>query len=719
MGAGLGAKCSTYCTGNFADGEDEGMGLVGLESLSVLDWGHGLSGGEPVGRIFEDNLGVMSVLDRDLLRFSGTSAMSAVSWLLHMGASEDTVDANGTSCLHAACRSGSLSVVRKLLRKAKTSLVNLQDVAGWTPLHIASHMGRRTVVTRLLEAKANAVIKNCRGLTPWELCKDQGTLQALSSSSTAGDGRQVSKSKSQSDDVDERGRGELMMDMMPRFSSRGSQATPEDIVGLPLECEPELFFVNPKPVFQHTTIHKKSLLALAAAIFDMQPSHGLAVAVLAGLEESYTAAMKLLLKHGGVNKEVAGDFLGQSLSVCPLIRFNFFDSLLLLNTGVVSSLKTAFSALGCPTDLRKLDRLLWAMANVWWKKHKSLSISRANTGSTVPLKKPPLAAFGKELVGLELCQYLSGPEVLYHLLFSTVMLHWHIWGGSEIVSKKEPMSEQTWVALNTGMECHGEADVPRHVQSKIFADMLHCSIPELCGDSFGGCLNPHLPADSLDIGNSVPMEALPGTISMSIPRSGKVDFASKLGPRATAEGWISVLHDVLMPGYVGTAECSHMAREREASSHNPSRMWASLCSICLVLSASQPGPGSVPHAIIDCRSLHIVQLDMKARVLKLIGSAQGSAEEAEEPPVKCAKLLLDGRWEEFRLRQLVLRFEQPKMIEIWVKLLMQKPFDATLSPNIAAIIKPEPPTHNGALGAAAATFKHVTDDSNKVFLGFL
>jgi len=278
--------------------------------------------------------------------------------------------------------------------------------------------------------------------------------------------------------------------------------------------------------------------------------------------------------------------------------------------------------------------------------------------------------------------------------------------------------------LNRGMECHGEADVPRHVQSRIYADILQGNIPELCSSS-----SPKSPAESLEIGSTAPLEASVGPIKASMPRSGKLELASVLGPRATAEGWISVLHDVLMPGVIGSAECTHTAREREASSQNPSRMWASLCSICLVLSARQPAPGSVPHAIIDCRGLHITELDMTARVLKLVGSVKKIARpgaddnqlQDEDEPVKAAKLLLDGRWEEFRLRQLVLSFEQTKMLEIWVSLLIQKPFDATLSESVDKIVKHETSVHNGARGTAAATFKHLNavDDSSKVFLGFL
>eukprot|EP00438_Fugacium_kawagutii_P002288 Skav226047 [mRNA] locus=scaffold211:69957:72868:+ [translate_table: standard] len=71
-----------------------------------------------------------------------------------------------------------------------------------------------------------------------------------------------------------------------------------------------------------------------------RPSHGLAIVVLSGLEEGYTSAMKILLKQGNASRMMAGSFLGEPLSVCPLIRFSFFDSLPLLNTGVISCMRS-------------------------------------------------------------------------------------------------------------------------------------------------------------------------------------------------------------------------------------------------------------------------------------------------------------------------------------------------------------------------------------------
>ncbi|CAE8705871.1 unnamed protein product, partial [Polarella glacialis] len=94
------SRCGNYCD-HTQEVEDEPVGLLGLESLSVLDWGQGLSGSEPVGRVFEDSLGSLNRHDRDLLCFASTSLLTAVRWLLHLGADPETCDGCGSSALHA------------------------------------------------------------------------------------------------------------------------------------------------------------------------------------------------------------------------------------------------------------------------------------------------------------------------------------------------------------------------------------------------------------------------------------------------------------------------------------------------------------------------------------------------------------------------------------------------------------------------------------------
>eukprot|EP00435_Cladocopium_sp_Y103_P028973 s2010_g7.t1 len=464
MGAALVLRCSPHCCHQLgAECEEESIGLVGFESLSVLDWGQGLANGEPVGRILHETLNVNEV-DSDLLCFAASSALTVVRWLLRLGARPDVSDCNGTTVLHAAgaCRAGSLAVVKQFIKE--TALLNKPDVAGWTPLHIAAHMGRRAVVVRLIQAKAMPGLVNSRGLKAADLCKDTVTYQAIIRNM----GPEQADPKLFTRGVSLEGTG------LDTFADEECEEDSDDLVGLPQQCEPELFFVNPRPVFSHTVAHRKALLGLAAAVFNLQPSHGLALVVLTGLEEGYTSAMKVLLKQN-VSRTMAGSFLGEPLSVCPLIRFSFFDSLPMLNTG----------------ELQKLDRILWAVASVWWRKHKALKEAGRATQPRRVSKIP-----------MELFQYLSGQEALalYQLMLSTLLLHRRIWGGANNMPTG-PMDFEEWAELNQGIERQGEDNVPLHVQSKIYNDIVSLRVPELCIWQAN---------EVVVLSENIPEEALPG-----------------------------------------------------------------------------------------------------------------------------------------------------------------------------------------------------------------
>ncbi|OLQ15617.1 Unconventional myosin-XVI [Symbiodinium microadriaticum] len=885
MGAALALRCGPACCNQLStECEEESIGLVGFESLSVLDWGQGLVNGEPVGRILEEN--VLSQTDCDLLSFAGSSALVAVRWLLYLGANAEVADGNNTSALHAACRSGSLVLVKQFIKQ--TVLLNSQDVAGWTPLHIAAHMGRKAVALRLLQAQADPSIVNSRGLKPADLCKDTGTYQVIVRFSG---GEQATGPRPFA-------RG-VLGGSSPSPANAFHDEEPDeagealsDLVGLPQQCEPELFFVNPRPVFHHTAVHRKALLSLASAIFNLQPSHGLALVVLMGLEESYTGAMKVLLKHGAVSRQLAGSFLGEPLSVCPLIRFSYFDGLPLLNTGVVSCLRTVFSSLGIPQELQKLDRLLWAIASVWWRKHKALKDSgravaikqqaRANhlgaefTGFDfvyVPYDRHKLvnislafinftdsraakeaqeffhllndahaawnivacagnvqgfsfnaayyvARFGiraihdahapvlfkngmqltdrmeisrlyaslptstlqgaKDFVKaerggssqrgtarrahdliwqptesrlpagpdygwsdshkqlrdnvkammpaglapansvfssppstrspssepdglklsaslcsqildepsgvwifslLELLSYLSSQEVLYQLLYSSVLLHRRVWGGYSSVPLG-PMELETWAELNSGIERHGEDDVPQHVQTRIFTDISTSRVPELSAWERG---NLALVAQNGVGAETIPEEALPGPIGAATDaylaaESRKASNAavvaneesSALQHRATVEGWLWVHTGALLPGSLGSSEWAQnstfssdpVPKEGNQEAGGPHRVWGSLCSMCLVFSSQAPSAVAVPHAVMDCRGLQVldivdeaprragivgqakvVTLAAQPRIGAESGQAGSSTRRASEDLIRAAKLLPDGRWE--------------------------------------------------------------------------
>ena len=74
--------------------------------------------------------------------------ISAIRWYISQGVSANTLDENRTSALHIACRDGSFAIVEELL--AHEANVNMADVGGWTPLHVASHCKRPKICKILL-----------------------------------------------------------------------------------------------------------------------------------------------------------------------------------------------------------------------------------------------------------------------------------------------------------------------------------------------------------------------------------------------------------------------------------------------------------------------------------------------------------------------------------------------------------------------------------------
>lgn len=377
---------------------------------------------------------------------------------------------------------------------------------------------------------------------------------------------------------------------------------------MPLRCEPECFFVNPAPLIRASGPHRKSMLHLAALIFNLRPSYGLAFAVVSGLVDSYTGAMRVFLQHGGACRVKLGGFLGEAFSLCTLIRFSVFDSMPLLHTGVLSALSRAFCVLQLPEDLQKIDRLVRGLAHVWWRKHKALADGFGDNhlamGPQMAAAPSPLQILATdkqshsrsrpmavtvavsveagelpELTGLDLRQYLAGSDALCQLMLSTVLLHWYVHSNGS--GPGRPLPCDAWIALNRGIEVGG-MDVPEHVQRRVYAAVCKGFRQELA-----------LAAPSVEArhrvapsGNSVPcMPAVPVVAAgrergfalvaalessspgalraaeAAVPEAGTPSRPlSALSVCATAEGWVQLLGGAL-PCPEGSARgtCEHTA----------------------------------------------------------------------------------------------------------------------------------------------------------------
>lgn len=87
-------------------------------------------------------------------------------------------DKNGYSYLHAAAQSGSIDVIKKLLRKGAN--IDIKDKFGKTPLMVAiseyypEHRNNRTIIDLLIENGADVKAKTNSNIVCKEFAKKKG-----------------------------------------------------------------------------------------------------------------------------------------------------------------------------------------------------------------------------------------------------------------------------------------------------------------------------------------------------------------------------------------------------------------------------------------------------------------------------------------------------------------------------------------------------------------
>lgn len=672
-------------------------------------------GGDPAGATFEETLEDLNALDRQLLLFCATSNLSAVRWLLHLGAHWDACDANSTTCLHVACRAGALAIVKELLQYRE--LLKALDVAGWTALHIAVLMGRREVVVLLLQAGTPPQVRNSKGQVAAELCADNGTYEAIRSFELH---QQQSPGKI----------WQFSRDMGPG----------EDIIGSRLQYEP--FFVPRQPVIRSQQ-YKKEFQRIGMLMFNRQPGFGLAFLVASGVARDYPVDMSTFLRRSKVDIKQVGGFLGEAFSLSHTIRLEFINSVVLQNTGVVSALIQVFHMLQLPDDLQKINRLVHGVARIWWRQHERMlkDLSSGNAGVHQRQRaagEAPQLHLSEELVGLELKQYLTSSDALHQLMFSAVLLHWYVYRDN--AQPKREMEYEVWKQLNVGIE-QGGGDVPEHVQQQIHTLIGKAFIPELAvaTDHRGGRNRGDAAAGGPDEGGG-----------HGPADDGRLK-ASSLGPYAAAEGWVQIVGGGFprpqgMSG-VQTVTYKHVSSIFSEVTHNSSGMpfgsplmeehggrqrlqhaqgqpataeagsgpsmpglssaaggvapgtihtaaaqrrddqaWLSLCYTLLFFSAS-PQFG-VPYAFIELRKVCVAAVDEEAHVLAIVGAPEPEECDGDtaaagigppldstacndpsgtkgSTPINIVLLLPDGRWQELSLPRLELRLPSSVDLATW------------------------------------------------------
>lgn len=666
-------SCSKACTNCAADCARPGHGLA-------EDFDDDRPGGDPAGATFEETLEDLSSLDRQLIQFCATSNLAAVRWLIFLGAHWEACDANGTTCLHSACRAGALAVVKELLRYP--DLVEAVDCANWSPLHIAALMGRREVVISLLQARASLTVRNSKGQVAAELCADSGTHEAI-----------------RSFEMHQR-----TSPMRPWVYGKEGAAS-EDLVGSRLQYEP--FFVPRQPVLRSSQ-YKKELQRIGMVVFNRQPGFGLALLVACGIARDYPVDLSTFLRRSKVDIKQVGSFLGEAFSLAHTIRLEFINSVVLQNTGVVSALIQVFHMLQLPDDLQKINRLVHGVARIWWRQHERLlkeGTPKDGVRSTSP-EKPvmPQLHLSEELVGLELKQYITSSDALHQLMFSTVMLHWHMYKEKDKQPKRD-LTFEKWRALNAGIESDG-GDVPEHVQLQIFTLISKAFVPELAVASEASRPSPVLEGGE-DEGT--------GTSAGSEETRSRALLLSQF---ASTEGWAQIVGggfpkptglkgvQTLTYSHVSSifSEVTHAKKSsalRPGHSNRPAEVvaapavgplrrddfvWLSAC-FSLLFFTSQP-QGGAPYAFLELRSVGVQGIDEGNRVVTLVGLASPGTEPGGEVPTRgdpngqscggdslvpsgppaaimLVLLLPDGRWQELNLMKLELRLPTAKELSQW------------------------------------------------------
>jgi len=109
----------------------------------------------------------------------------------------------------------------------------------------------------------------------------------------------------------------------------------------------------------------------------------------------------------------------------------------------VSGLAKVFQQFQIPSDLRKIDRLVQCIAQIWWRQHEQVIESMPR-----PCQDEEDNG-NNEFEGMALMQHLSDYDVLHQLMLSTVLLHWNLYAP---LPPSQRISPETWLELNAGIE---------------------------------------------------------------------------------------------------------------------------------------------------------------------------------------------------------------------------------------------------------------------------
>mmetsp|Transcript_2552 Transcript_2552/g.7586 ORF Transcript_2552/g.7586 Transcript_2552/m.7586 type:complete len:749 (-) Transcript_2552:50-2296(-) len=647
---------------------------------------------DPAGTIFNDTLQGLVGLDKEALRFASTSNLSAVRWLLSMGASTKAKDRNSTTMLHAACRSGSCLIVQELVKQGVP--LDAQDSSGWTPLHIVSIMGRRDLALLLLRVRASVNVKNKKGTTPLMLCSDPGTKEVLEEFSTES---KVARPHPKP----------FLADMLVHNPGGNN----DDYTST--TCEP--FFVPRLPLCRNE-LHRPEVTHLGLDLFRQSAGHGLAFFVATGIVHDHPTDLSQFLLKQPVDPVQLGEFLGEEFSLAQTLRLAYIHSVDVTNTGVVGALRKAFNHMRAPLDLGKIDRIVSAVAYLWWRQHDAGSwdesvqhvqdseeldwstvfaedCGASGSGGGGGEPKPPKPP--EELAGMRLRQAVRSVEGLRRLMFSTVMLAWNIHRAARIFPGSESprrMSLAAWLDMNLGIEADG-TNLPIHLQKSIYQTVLD----HPCGNLLpaGSAISTAQDGGSGGSGSVEEEEPSPSATALamqdssvlvkgwaSIPRGGLerhepnlLNFAGggmKLAQCVFSE--TSNSHVQQLPaGYVAGGQT--MQHSAPAPADDGEAVWLSLrMSLFLFLSTSPTD--AAPYAFVRLQDAVVRDVNRRGRSVVLAGRPRVQlgeerpavpAGDLHRQPLPLCFLLADGRFQPFEAQWLELQFSSDEELEHWAR----------------------------------------------------
>jgi len=578
----------------------------------------------PVGAVFEETLEDLSLLDKELLLFCAGMNVVAVRWLIMLGADKGACDMNGTSALHVACRSGSLSIVQELLRQG---VAHSCDRAGWTPLHISVFMCRHDVTLALLQSHPPLDCRTTKGHVPLDLCSDHWSRDIIQCYALHMFRNHAEKFV---------------------FDLSGVNMSPPKPTGKLKDLQYEPFFIKRDPVFT-VDANRAPLLEIGARIFNEVPGGGLAFMVASGEVRDSPTILSKVLRRALLSRAKVGEFLGESFSMSQMIRHEFVNIVDMRGLGIVSSLAKVFSLLQIPKDLQKIDRLVECVAAIWWRQHDDWDEHTDSAGSLAQYLIAPLKGDQNfnidDRTGAELKDNFNSADTLHQLMFSVIMLHWILYtaGGAHVM-----INSSQWLSLNKGIGSN-DNDLPTDllmaayetVQSRFFKAL---AIDHSCGeaDEYSPC-EPNVLGDLCDVEGWGWVVGSPLTVADSL-KGDHIVTVSDIFSEVPLESGRCQMRGLLHPA-------------NQDKTGFADRIWLSLCKGILFFSANR---GTAPYA---CVSLRSVELEMPRPDSSILTFVDLMTEEDQvclpkgcdvewESALVVVFLLPDGRWQEAALPRL-------------------------------------------------------------------